>query len=644
MNVNTKVLALVAALAAGSASAQTTSPLERTSATNAGTVITNVATATYDVPNNDGTAVSTTTTSNTVSTTVAEKMGFDITYTNGADADATDTAATAISSYQKPNVVPGSTVVFPYVAVNNGNASQSIALESATTSGVSNVVFFAANPDGNSDGLLSSTELTTAKGITGNVLTSVTVAPSGDDPATTAVETNSGMVTFYMAYDVTGNASAVVGATPIGRGKVWADTSNGGTAPGENVTVTEQKDPGSPAYDDLWYQYSSATIIAPNLTNNPQPVTTEVTPPTGTATSGYTSGTTLITVSGDQQVAYPKSDGISDTANDSVTFTNTLTNGSGTSDTVALTVEANTTTFVSGGVTYTVTQTVTSTGTAGQYTVVQTVKDPSGATVNITEVTATISTPSLLVGANSSANYTVTVSYPDQDMANPYPILLKIGADSGNDVDTTPNDFTFDTILAPAMMFGDTSGSSSDLAVATGTADTVNKLGTAGNAVTFPMDLVNPGEYADTYTLSGYTVIALTDGTKQVLAINYSGVGVTQTGTVSVTDSVSGLSAIIPVYTTGAVSANSEFGVTASVALPINVTSTAGTNYVLSQTAKAQYSGITLTDTNDSITVAAAGSLALAKFTQGTATPNEPINGITAPRAIPLPTPATRLV
>lgn len=627
MKVNPKAIALMAALSAGLAAAQSATPVRTDNVTNAGVSITNVATASYDIPNDSGGTTSASTTSNTVTTTVAPKMAFDLTYTTGADADGTDTATTAISSYQKGGVVPGATVVFPYIAVNNGNAKQTITLTSNATAGVSNIVFFKANPDTTPDGILTPAELAAAKDIAGNVITSVEVAPSGDDPATTNVtEKNTGTETFYMAYDVTGAPGAVVGATPIGTGQVWADASNGGTAPGANVpAVTEQKDPSAPAYDDLWWQYSSATIISPNLTNEPQTVTTTVTPPTGTPTIGYPSGGTPITVSGDEQVAYPKAD--ADTANDTVTFTNTVKNGSTTPDTVTLTINANTTTFTSGGVTYTVTQTVTPTGTAGQYTVVQTVKDPAGTTVSTTTVTATISTPTLAVGASGSANYTVTVSYPDLDNGNPAPIYLKVGVDSGNDTDTVPNDFTFDTILPPGMKFGDATGLT-DLTVATGAADTVNKPGTAGNPVSFPMEVVNTGEYADTYTLSGYTVVTKTDGTKQIVGITYSGGAIsTTTTTRSVTDG--GVTGTITVYTTTAVAANTEAAVSATVTLPADVASTAGTNYALKQTATSDYSGITVTDINDTITVSAAGSLVIGKFTakSGVAAGSEFITG-----------------
>ncbi|MFC4639129.1 beta strand repeat-containing protein [Deinococcus hohokamensis] len=606
MKVSTKVFTLMAALAAGSAAAQTT-PDRTGNLTNAGATITNTATASYDIPTDAGGTTPGSTNSNTVTTTVAPKMAFDVTYTNGADADGTDTTAGAPAGYQRSNIVPGQTVVFPYVAVNNGNASQTITLGNNATSGVSGIKYFTSNPDTNNDGLVSSAELTAA----GNGVTSITVAASGDDPTTTPVESNSGMVSFWMVYtvDSTLGTNVTVGATPVGSGQVWDSSTNA------NVSATEQKDPAAPSYDDLWWQYNSATTITPSVVTSPPTVPTTVTPPaTPTPVPGYPDPTnpgTAIAVAGDEQTAYPKAD--TNTADDSVTFNNVVNNTSTLSDTVLLTIVANAANQVISG------------GTNGVYTITQT--NANGST---TVATVTLSTTSLTVGANSTASYTVTVSYPDQDGGNPYPISVKVAVDSGNDSDLTPNDYTTDTVLAPAMKFGDATGTT-DLVVATGTADAVNKTGAASNTVTFPMEVVNPGEYADTYTLSGYVVVTLTDGTKQIVSVAYSGTGVTKTGTRSVTDS--GVTATVDVYTTGAVAANSELAVDAKVTLPGNVAATGGSNYTVKQSAAATYSTIALSDTTDTITVTAAGALSVAKFTQksGVAAGTETVNTVVNP-------------
>lgn len=606
MNAPTKTLTLMALLAAGAAAAQTAAPERTGNLTNAGTSITNTATATYDVPNTDGTTTGGTTSSNTVTTTVAAKMAFDITYTTGADSDTTDTVVGAISSYQKTGVLPGSTVVFSYVAVNNGNASQTINLSSEASTGASNVVYYSANPDANNDGIISATEKSNAAG---TIITSLTIAPSGDNPATTStVETNPGFQNFWMTYDVTGAPDVVVGATPIGSGQSWDGTTN--------VAATEQKDPGAPTYDDLWYQYSSAKIFAPNLTTTPD--TTPIgggsvdTPPSGgTLVPGYTDpGGTVVAVSGDEQIAYPKVDNIDGT--DTVVFTNTVTNGSTVPDTVTLTIEARTN--VPNYL-----QTVTPVaGQPGVYTVTQT--NPDGST---TTATVTITTPNgTTVAPGGSLDYTVTVTYTDQDKANPYPIYVAVGVDSGNDTDSTPNDLTYDTVLPGAFQFGDPA-----TGIAADATPAVPKTGAASSTVTFPMEVANTGEYTDSYKLSGYTIVTLTDGTKQIVPIVYTGTGVTATATTITADlngdgDTSDAGESVPgfIYTTADLTANTEVALNASITLPANVASTNGDNYELIQSATSVYSNVTRVDNNDYITVVAAGSLAVGKFTQSTTT------------------------
>lgn len=610
MKVNAKVLALMTALAAGVAGAD--AAVDRTgNLTNAGTTITNTATASFTDPTST-TGGTLNTNSNTVSTTVAPRMGFDLTYNSGADSDTTDNVAGAQIS--QTGVVTGTTVVFPYTAVNNGNATQTINLTSDATSGVSNIKYYLSNPDTNGDGKVDGSDTPVP------TVTSVTVAPSGDDPSTAAVENNTGMVPFWMSYTVDGAPGTVVGATPIGTAQVWDSATS------SNVTATEQKDPSAPAYDDLYWQYSKVTLFTPVLDTVPQTgVTTNVdTPPTGgTNVPGYTSGTTPIEISGDEQIAYPKAD--SDTTNDQVVFTNTVTNSTALTDTVTLSIVPNSSSLPGSTLPSGYSQTVTPTGTPGVYTVVQT--NPDGST---TTATVTLSTTTTTLNPNTSANYTVTVNYPDQDTANPYPIYVAVGVDSGLDNNTTPDAYTFDTVRPPAMDFGDTA-SGQGAAVDGSAGDLATQAGTPGSTVNFPMDVVNNGEYSDTYNLSGYTVVTLSDGTKQIVPVVYSGTGVTDSGTtkpVSVdlngdgdtTDP--GETVNIPVYTTGAVAPNNEAPVTASVTLPAN-TALSSTGYTVNQTATAVYSGISLTDTNDKITVAGTGNLLIAKFTQGTASGTE---------------------
>lgn len=625
MKFNLKTIALMSALSAGVAGAQTSAAPDRTgNTTNAGVNITNVASATFTDPasiteTNPTGNLATPVISNTVTTTVAPKMAFDITYPNGADADGTDTPAGAADNI-KTNVVPGSRVVFPYVAVNNGNAGQIISLNSAVAPGASDVVFYAANPDRNNDGILSAEEQAAATILSNN---QITVMASGDDPTTQTVENNTGTAQFWMSYVVIGAPGTTTGATPIGTALFWNGTAN--------RSITEQPDPGGDlAYDDLWYQYSRVSFPTVNLTTG-SPVsggvgdsnggTNVVTPPptpgtvgtdtpgSGTPdnptspddtpgqgnvpnTPGYTSGGTPIAIiNSNSQAAFPVAD--NNTAPDTVTFTNVITNGGSAQDIVTLVPP----TDLPDGVTVVITPTDADPNTPG----VQTDADPNTPGTQI------------IVPAGGTATYTVQVTFPDRDgsanspvIVNRTPITVNIGVESGNDADANVDSTATDTVYPPAMNFGDSNGAGVGANAAQAPVQTVDPSkeidrtptdspdGTADRTATFPMNLENTGAYNDSYTLSATTTVPGAtvryygaDG--QPLPVNTNGQ-----------------------YVTPVVVAGQEITVYAVVDVPAGTTKA---DYTVSQTARSNYSGITLTDTNDVIRVGAAGLVFVAKFT-----------------------------
>ena len=619
MNVNAKILGLMAALAAGSAFAQTVGPVRTGNATNAGTSISNTATATFDDPGTPGT--SKTETSNTVTTTVAAKHGFNITYTSGADSDTTDTVAGAAVS--QTDVVPGQWVAFEYVAVNNGNDTQTITL-STQVDGVDagTVKYYLGTATVNpTTGVVTGTELPK---VGGNYQIQ-NLKPSGDDPATGPVENNTGIQTFTMVYQVPTNLArgASAGASPVGTALVWDGSAN--------VSATEQKDPepATPTYDDLWWQFNRVTATIPNVTTTPPPAPnpdpngpgtpanpgTVVVPPTdpggvgtgnpGSGTpndpvdpadsptdpnvptkTGYKDGTTVIAIGSDRQEAYPVG-GVT-----SVTFTNVVTNGGTLSDTVTL---------------------IPPTGL------------PTGVSVSFPGTDADPAAPGfqVVVPAGATVAYQVKVDFPSTpNSATPLaPIDVTIGVDSGNDNDTAADGTTRDIVHPPAFRFGDDNnqngvafgtdpGTVETQSVVPGTNTTPNiTSNTSDNVAVFPMNLENTGDYNDSYTLSATT--SLTGATVRYFDASGNELPKDASGN----------------YISPVVGKGTEITVYAVMVVPNTALSG---DYTLNQTATANYSGISISDTNDVIRVGVIGGLALAKFVEG-GTGGATFNGVTAP-------------
>ena len=122
MKASHKILALMVVMAASVAGAQTTDTPPMTNPngyTAAGQGITNIASATYTVP---GDPTPKTSTSNTVTTTVLPKPGFDIVYYDGTadgsgDLNNPANSATANTPH-KFTVKPGETHTEKYYVVN----------------------------------------------------------------------------------------------------------------------------------------------------------------------------------------------------------------------------------------------------------------------------------------------------------------------------------------------------------------------------------------------------------------------------------------------------------------------------------------------------------------------------------------------
>ncbi|MFW8626445.1 hypothetical protein [Deinococcus sp. ME38] len=661
MKRSTQLIALMAALAAGSASA---------AGTLAGTTIENTATASFEDPANAGSTLNST--SNTVQTVVLPKPDFDIVYTTSGIADGNTLTSTPVVT---TGAVPGQVIETPYSLVNKGNTPLDIVVNADTTGSAAGatVRYYRANTDG-------------SRGAEIPAGSAVTV--TADNPTTGADE---GIVKIIQVITLPTDPAlisptSVFGASPEGTvlGTAGADplvTPGNGYASG--TTVQEEN---KAVNTDL--QFTRVTVFAPALDNNPNtnpgtpvdsagnplppasvpPVTsvnvpTEVvgkpgdntpvvsapgyvtpaptTPPAtpspvpGGATDPTPGGTPIATnVAGDEQIAYPTAD--LNATPDRVVFTNTLTNTGGTTDVVQLfptladgtpdpayTFDPATGVFTNPttGVTIRFLDPVT-----GEPIKVST--DPNNPTV--------AQYPTVTVPNGSTVVYRTEVTYPDvNDSAPIAPVTVLIGADSLKDADLVSNSNTRNTILPPAAQFGDATGAQGAEATPA-PIQTVNPNGPTSGATspdftdataTFPMDVVNNGQYNDSYTLSGtVTLIDAVTGNPVIVPVLYYA----PDGSLLPRVSNDTASPDYNKFITPVVAPGTEYKPVAVIQVP------AGTrtgDYTVTQNAVGNYSTIPMTDTNNIIRVAPAGSVAVAKFVAkaGVVAGSNPINTIPNP-------------
>ncbi|MFN4249730.1 hypothetical protein [Deinococcus sp.] len=656
MKRSTQLIALMAALAAGSASA---------AGTLAGTTIENTATASFEDPANAGTTLNST--SNTVQTVVLPKPDFDIVYTTSGIADGNTLTSTPVLT---TGAVPGQVIETPYSLVNKGNTPLSIVLNADTTGSAAGatVKYYLVNTDG-------------TRGA--EIPAGSAVPVTADNPATTGVD--EGIVKIVQVITLPTDPAlitptSVFGASPEGTvaGTAGADPL---LAPGNGyASGTTVQEEGKAVDTDL--QFTRVTVYAPALDNNPNtnpgtpvdsagnplppasvpPVTsvnvpTEVvgkvgdntpvvsapgyvtpaptTPPAtpspvpGGATDPTPGGTPIATnVAGDEQIAYPIAD--PNATPDRVVFTNTLTNTGGATDKVQLfptladgTPDPAYTFDPATGV-----FTNTTTGVTIRFLDPVT-GEPIKVSVDPTNPTVA-QYPTVTVPNGSTVVYRTEVTYPDvNDSAPIAPVTVLIGADSLKDADLVSNSNTRNTILPPAAQFGDATGTQGAVetpapiqtVIPSGVSSGINSPDFTDATAVFPMDVVNNGQYNDSYTLSG----TVTLGGVTVPVLYYAPDG-------SLLPRVSN-DATSPDYNkfiTPVVAPGTEYKPVAVIQVP------AGTltgDYTVTQSAVGNYSTIPMTDTNNIIRVAPFGSVAVAKFVAkaGVAAGSNPINTIPNP-------------
>lgn len=547
------LIALIAALAAGNASA---------AGTLAGTSISNTASATYADPSgNPQPEVK----SNTVTTTVQEVPGFTVLL---AGQDSTGTPGpSGFTPAGIASAKPGDTVSFKYTLTNTGNVADTYTLgaqspfsfkpDGSVGASPINIKYYAADADANNDGVLTVAESEAATPITS--LTSV----SPDDPNTTGDDGSS--VNFFAIYTVPSTAE---------------DTTRLGTSP--VVTGGKATTPDNNNYNQTTVSRTDAGLIGPfrdaNANGNIDGTTNPVT--------NYTSaeGRTIDPSADSQTAAVPYS-----TNAQTISFTNTVQNTGNRNDTFNIGVPSPAQLDAAGFPVGT---------TAALFLV-----DAAGA--NPTALTDTNSDGKLDVGSlapNASVNIRVVVSLPagarpDSPTTVPAFTLTATSSNTTANVDATTN-----RVQLAGVDFGDRT-----VAPGTSSAPATEAKGNPDTAVYLPMDVYNAGNLADTFTLSGSVVLPLKTGGTQTVEVKYY-VDSDGDGVLSAAEKAAGA-----ISTTPSIASGSELKVIGEIQIPKDAASTI-TSPTVTQTATSTTTGATASDTNDTVTVGKTGDLGLKKF------------------------------
>ncbi|MFC4637511.1 hypothetical protein [Deinococcus hohokamensis] len=515
----------------------------------AGTTITNTASATYG--DATGTAQPEVT-SNTVTTTVQEVPSFTV-LLNGQNSSGTP-GGTTFTPAGTISARPGDVVSFRYSLTNTGNVADTYALSPQTVFGTTtptNVAYYPASADTNSDGVLTSAERAAS--------TPITSLPSvpADDPNTTG---NDGSVVYFFAtYNVPATATdgQTLGTNPIvsGAKATTADNDN------YNQTTVSRSDSGliGPRDD------SNADGTVDNTTNTVAPYQSP---------EGRT-----ITYSGDAQSAsLPYTN-----APQTITFTQTVKNTGNRDDVFDITLPTPAQLDAAGFPTGTTVELVGLSDTDGDGILDTGTLAPNG------------------LAAFKSFQVRVTVpagAMPDAPTTIPSVIVTARSSNDTNFVNTTT-----DNVLLSGVQFGESTAQPG-----TSPNPITQLVGAPGSTVSYPLDVYNAGNTNDSFTLSGSVVVPLTGGGSQTVPLQYY-VDTNGNGVLDPAEQTAG-----PVTTTGTLAPGVETKLIATIAIPAGAASTPNTTLAITNTVTSATTGAVASDNNDTLRVSSTGFLQIKKF------------------------------
>ena len=539
-----KFAALLAALAAGSASAIGTA---------AGTVITNTAEIVFTPEGS--TTPNPPIPSNSVTTTVLPVPSFTIVLNDGS-------ANRLTPDYTQPGQTttakPGDTVVFPYTLTNTGNVpNETYSLTNTpdptgTVKTPENIRFYPVSADTNTDGTLIAAEIAAATPIT-------SISGVNQDVA----------VKFFQVYTIPTTATSTdkFGADPTGDRQDNPGFNNDPVVPRDannsNVTTVDRKD---------------ATVIGPK--NDPDGNGNPITLP---YQSTDTTPVTITPSAADTQTAQAT------TTTTTVTFTNTVQNNGNRSDVFDIT------TAQAGFPAGTTVELLKPDGTPLTDTDGDGVPDvgtlsPGQTADLLVRVTFPAGSAPTAPGTQPTVTVTTTSSNDTTKKDTTKDIVNLPGLAFGNPTPTPGGDPT--PVGTPeAGQPGNPGTPIIPPTTCTATSPAIQS--------TVAMEIANLGSATDTFDVSGVAPIKLTDGTTQNVVVKYfvdaNGNKALDTGEVALTDTNGN-----GTPDTGLLAPGAELKLIAVVDVPC---AAAAQTITLNQTAKSPTTGATVTDKNDTITV-----------------------------------------
>ncbi|GHF88153.1 hypothetical protein [Deinococcus ficus] len=579
MKRNAKVLALMALMAAGTASA----------ATEAGISIINIASAAFDIVNPDGTTKKgDPVTSNPVTTTVKAVPNFTITPNDGVPLGVPNQDLPG----QEQSAVPGQTMNFPYVVNNTGNTPLIVQLDPRIAS--TNV----DRTDTQIEGPTSTTVIEYSYINTSGQKVILTDT-NGDGLVELPVLASGAPLNITQTYKIplTATDTQKYGANPVGTALYDSSPVVGGV--GNSYTETVLAPGGTTQLVDndnfnmTTVSRMDGVVVGP--LNDPDGNGTPTTP-SYTNDQGY-----LVTPTAtDSQSVSPT------VVPSTVTFQNTLQNTGNRADVFDLPAPDMSQFPAGTTVSYT-----TPTGTALTDTDGDGVVDSGPVAVGGTFTFGVVikyppsgTTATQVAGTDSVVVTAVSSNDPTKNNITTNSVTVVVNAfDFGNPSSTDPMNPEAGTVGTPVA--GQPGNPSTPVTPPT----TCDANATTPKAAV-PVQIVNLGSVSDYYSPTGTATITLANGgTRSVDVTYYTDAALTT----PLADTAADTETANP--DTGLIVSGGSITLYAAVVIPCDAAN--GPSITLNQTVTPGSGGKPLTDTNDEITVGTAGKLVLGKFVEG---------------------------